>query len=140
MHHEASSGIIVYRRNNGTVQFLLLERREGFLDFPKGHIEQGENEAESAIRETREETGLELKPEGRFRYEQEYWYTRSGEKVRKTVTMFLAQAEHDAEVNVSFEHEGYRWLGFYEAIQGLSYKNQRRMLQAAMAEIMPEGS
>ena len=60
MEREKSSGMVVYRTVNGSREFLLLERKEGFLDFPKGHIEAGETEEIAAIREVREETGLNL--------------------------------------------------------------------------------
>lgn len=135
MHHEKSSGIIVYKVQDGEVKFLFLKRKEGFLDFPKGHIEKGESEVESAIRETREEAGLELVPEESFRHEQEYWFTHSGERIRKTVAMFLARAPTDAKVKVSFEHADFVWLSYEDALTRLSYKNQKEMLTRAMNSI-----
>lgn len=132
MHEEFSSGIIVYRGSEDDVKFLFLTRREGFLDFPKGHIEKGETEVQSAVRETEEETGLKVSPDTRFRYNQEYWYQRKGEKIRKSVIMFLARAPSNSEVKISFEHEGYKWLSYHDALVELSYKTQKEMLTAAM--------
>lgn len=132
MHEEKSSGIIVYTGTDSNVKFLFLTRREGFLDFPKGHIEAGETEVDSAIRETFEETGLKVNPDTGFRYNQEYWYQRKGEKIRKSVIMFIARAPSNHEVKVSFEHEGHKWLTYQDALTELSYKTQKEMLTAAM--------
>ncbi len=136
MHEEFSSGMIVYRGDADNPEFLFLTRKEGFLDFPKGHIEDGENEVQSAIRETSEETGLDLVPDTTFRYRQVYWYQRKGEKIKKTVIMFLGEAPMESKVRVSFEHEGFTWLDFDQAMDKLSYKNQKEMVTAAFNHIM----
>lgn len=140
MHMEVSSGMVVYKGSGDGIRFLLLTRKEGFLDFPKGHIESGEDEIESARRETMEETGLELVPDTGFRYRQEYWYRRGGENIKKKVTMFLAKAPQNSKVHVSFEHEGYRWLSFGEAMRELSFKNQKDMLRKALEYISDKNS
>ncbi len=140
MRHERSSGIIVYKNNNNGLSFLFLVKKDGVLDFPKGHVEKGESEKESAIRETREETGLELQPDGKFRYIQEYWYRYAGERIKKTVTMFLSRAPHDADVKISFEHQGFRWLSYEEALTNLSFKNQKEMLTEALSQIKRQDS
>lgn len=139
MHEEFSSGVIVFKGNSDDMKFLFLTRREGFLDFPKGHIESGESEVESAIRETEEETGLQIDPDTGFRYNQIYWYQRNGEKIRKSVVMFLGEAPEDSDVSISSEHEGHKWLTFDEAMDQLSYKNQKEMLTAAMNYIIAHG-
>lgn len=135
MHTEKSSGMIVYREGGNTLQFLFLKRREGFLDFPKGHIEKGETEVDSAIRETREETGLELNPDTSFRYNQEYFYTLRGETVKKRVIMFLGRCRENCDVEISWEHEGFQWLTYDDAMKQLSFKNQKEMLTKAMDHI-----
>lgn len=140
MHEEFSSGMIVYRGDRSDPEFLFLTRKEGFLDFPKGHIESGESEVESAIRETREETGLDIEPDTSFRYRQVYWYSRGGEKVRKTVIMFLGHAPADSTVKISFEHDGFMWLNFEGALDRLSYRNQKEMLTNAFNHIMVHGN
>ncbi|AKA48747.1 hypothetical protein IX51_06125 [uncultured archaeon] len=136
MHEEFSSGMIVYKGDGNNPMFLFLTRKEGFLDFPKGHIEEGETEVQSAIRETREETGLKITPDTEFRYNQVYWYQRGGERIRKSVIMFLGEAAENSRVQVSFEHEGHKWLTFEQAMDQLSYKNQKEMLTSAMNYIM----
>ena len=61
MKYEKSCGAIIFYRNRRNTKILLVKNNNGrYWSFPKGHIEQGENEEETAIREIKEETGLEL--------------------------------------------------------------------------------
>lgn len=131
MKFEHSSGIVVYSYFDNVRKFLFLKRKEGFLDMPKGHIEKEEHAREAAIRETREETGLDLNPDGDFVYKQEYWYMLKGEKIKKKVTMFLAEASCEQHVKTSNEHTGHVWLTFEEAKEKLSFKNQIELLKTA---------
>ena len=55
---EKSCGAVVFTRDHGLVQYLIIQSKEGFYGFPKGHIEPGEQEEETALREIWEETGL----------------------------------------------------------------------------------
>ena len=135
MEKEKSSGMVVYRTVNGAREFLLLERKEGFLDFPKGHIEAGETEEIAAIREVGEETGLTLKPMDGFRYVQNYWYSTRNGRINKEVVMFISQADSNDKVKISHEHVGYRWLTYNECLLHLSFKNQIDMLKAAMEKL-----
>ena len=135
MEKEKSSGMVVYRTVNGAREFLLLERKEGFLDFPKGHIEAGETEEIAAIREVGEETGLTLKPMDGFRYVQNDWYSTRNGRINKEVVMFISQADWKDEVKISHEHIGYRWLTYNECLLHLSFKNQIDMLRAAMERL-----
>ena len=61
MRHEKSCGGLIYREHDGETQLLLLKHRcGGHWSFPKGHMEAGETEMETALREIREETGLRV--------------------------------------------------------------------------------
>lgn len=150
MRDEISSGIVVYRESGGKRTYLLLGRQEGFLDFPKGHIEDGETEREAAIRETLEETGLEINPAEGFRHEMDYWFrapamsagerelsvseyakTRTGgELIHKRLVMFLGRAPEGASPKVSIEHTGVEWLNYDQCTRMLKYRNQRELLEA----------
>lgn len=128
MKVEVSSGIIVFREQDNTRCFLLLDRKEGFLDFPKGHVEQGETEEEAAIRETFEETGLTITPIQGFRKEMEYWFKFKGQLIHKKVVMFTGESPNNDSPVVSFEHMGYRWLDYDEAHGQLKFDNQKQLL------------
>ena len=87
---EKSCGGIVYKIVNGEAEYLFVEEACGFFSFPKGHIEIGETEEETAIREIREETGLELSLLPGFREIQEY-YPPERPNVKRQVVLFLAE-------------------------------------------------
>ena len=61
MTHEKSCGGIVYRKFHGNTEILLIKHvKSGYWSFPKGHVENGETEEETAKREIKEETGLSV--------------------------------------------------------------------------------
>ncbi len=122
------AGIVVYRGAGGGRRFLFLRRSDGWLDMPKGHIEKGERAEEAAIRETREEAGVEATPDPFFRDGVEYWYVENGEKTKKQVTFFIAEVGEGAKVMVSREHAGYEWLAYDAAMRRVSFKDQKELL------------
>lgn len=71
---EVTSGAVVYRKNNGEIEYLLLESQNKghFWGFPKGHVEGNETLEETAIREIREETQLVLPIDTSFHVYTEY--------------------------------------------------------------------
>ena len=73
MKHEKSCGGLIYREHEGETHILLLKHRcGGHWSFPKGHMEAGETEMETALREIREETGLRVFLREGFREAVEY--------------------------------------------------------------------
>ena len=64
MRREKSCGAIVYREGHGQIELLLIKHRfGGHWSFPKGHMESGETEVQTALREVKEETGLSIQLE-----------------------------------------------------------------------------
>lgn len=57
---EKSCGAVVYKEDNGELKFLLVYQNNGHYSFPKGHMEEGETELETTIREIKEETNLDV--------------------------------------------------------------------------------
>jgi hypothetical protein len=84
--HERSCGAIVFEEMEGALHVLMIQHRAGHWSFPKGHMEKGESEHETAIREVREETGVEIEIASNFRGESTY-SPRNG--VSKTVAFFI---------------------------------------------------
>jgi 8-oxo-dGTP pyrophosphatase MutT (NUDIX family) len=122
MIREKSAGAIIFRREDGKVKYLLLQRNPKYWDLPKGNIEKGEKEEETVKREVKEETGLkEIKIVPGFKEKEHYFYRLKGELVSKDVIFFLAESNTD-EVNISKEHEGYEWLEFDGAIKKVKSK------------------
>lgn len=132
---EKSCGVVVFREeSNGagtTLKFLLLHYPEGHWDFPKGHVEAGESEHETAVRELQEETGItDLRFVENFRTEISYTYTRSGRPSNKQVIFFLGQTTQ-SEVKTSFEHLTFKWLGYEDALKLLTFDNAKNVLKEA---------
>jgi DNA polymerase len=131
MEFEFSAGILVYRRNAGELEFLFLKNKDGWLDFPKGHIEESEHALEAAVRETLEETGLRIKPDVFFRKDSYYWFLRGKTRIKKRLTMFLGEAKSGSVVTVSDEHIGYAWLRQEHALKELKFRDQIDFIRAA---------
>ena len=134
---EKSAGAVVFRKENNKIYYLLLhypssaKAPKEYWDFPKGHVEKGENEIETAKREVEEETGLkDVEFVKGFKEWIKYFFKFKGKNVLKFVTFYLAETK-TKNVKVSFEHLGFEWLSFEEAIQKLTFKNAKEILKKA---------
>lgn len=104
---QKSCGAVIYRERNGRREYLLLlQRRSNTWSFPKGHMEAGESEEETAVREIREETGFEVSLRSDFRGEICYSITQ---KIEKQVVLFLVKVDGDPGFP-GREIAGYRWI------------------------------
>ena len=122
MIREKSAGVVIFRREDDKVKYLILMRNPKYWDLPKGNIEKGEKEEEAAQREVREETGIkEVAIVPGFKEKEHYFYRLKGELVSKDVVFFLAESKTD-KVKISKEHEGYDWFVFDEAIKKVKSK------------------
>jgi len=131
MELEKSAGAVVFRKEEGRRLYLLLHYDAGHWSFPKGNIEEGEKLKETVVREAQEETGIEdLDFVKGFKEHIKYTYKREGKNVFKIVTYFLASTKTE-EVEISWEHQGFQWLSYEEALQQLTYKNARTVLEKA---------
>lgn len=134
---ERSAGAIIFRKEEDNVYYLLLHYPFGprtdkdYWDFPKGHIEKGESERETASREVEEETGLnELEFIPGFKEQIEYFFKAEGKTVFKTVVFYLAKTK-TKEIKISFEHIGYQWLSYQQAQEQLAFGVAKEILKKA---------
>lgn len=129
---QVSSGGVVFREKDGRIDVGLISRttRSGSKVYclPKGWIEKDESPEEAAIREVREETGIEghiLQKIGDINY---YFYSEKKERISKAVHFYLLEyisgntSDHDDEV------EDAGWFPLEEATAILSYKNEKEIL------------
>lgn len=136
MKKERSAGAIIFRLENGIPLYLLLRypsarSKKEYWDLPKGHMEKGEQEKDTVVREVREETELrDIEFFDGFREEIRYWFQSKGKKISKTVAFYLAQTKQK-KVTISSEHLGFLWLGYEEARQKLTYENAKQVLNKA---------
>lgn len=133
---EKSAGAIIFRKGGGKIYYLLLHYEAGHWDFPKGHIEEGENEKIASLREIKEETGIEEIDfiEG-FRKRITYFFKESykrkkGPLVFKEVIFYLAETKYK-DVRISPEHIGFAWLSYNEAFRKITFKNAKEILNKA---------
>lgn len=127
---EKSAGAVIFRDTEKGRMFLLL--RNGVRwDFPKGGVEKGESELQTVIREVEEETGLkDLEIIPGFRKVIEYFYRRDKKNVHKQVVYLLAKTQN-VKVKISFEHQGFGWFPFQDAVKRASYDNSKMTLGEA---------
>ncbi len=138
MLNEKSCGAVVYSKNS-EVNYLLLQYEAGHWDFVKGNVEGGETEKDTATRELQEETGIaDTKFIGGFREKISYFYKRQGATIYKEVIFFLMET-HTTHVKISFEHIGFEWLPYGRAMEKLTFKNARDVLQKAHIFMKEQG-
>lgn len=131
---QKSAGCVIYREENGKRYYLLLEARsissnKTLWGFPKGHIEKGEIPIQTALRETREESGVVPEVHPGFRKTIKYFF-KAKSLINKEVIYFLGKAAKK-DVKISHEHINYRWLEFQEAKKLLKFRNSRSVLEDA---------
>jgi 8-oxo-dGTP pyrophosphatase MutT (NUDIX family) len=125
---------VVYRRSDEGVELVLAARRTRRGDLawglPKGLVEPDETREQTAVREVREETGLEADveaPLGEIRY----FYVWEGVRVRKEVHFFLMRATGGDVSQHDHEMEDVRWFPLSIALRRATYKGEREVLQRA---------
>ncbi len=129
--NEKSCGAVVYLNKDSEVLYLLLHYEAGHWDFVKGNVEPNEAEKETVVRELREETGItEAKFIEGFKHRIEYYYRRQGDTVHKEVIFYLMETRTET-VKISFEHIGFIWLNYKQAMEKLTFKNARELLKKA---------
>jgi bis(5'-nucleosidyl)-tetraphosphatase len=127
---EKSCGAVVVLTNT-TPKYLLLHYEAGHWDFVKGNVEPKESEKDTVIRELQEETGIvKARFIDDFREKIEYFYRRQGTTIHKEVIFFLMET-HTETVKLSFEHVGFIWLDYQHAMDKLTFKNAKDVLQKA---------
>jgi len=130
---EVSSGGIVVRKSDNKIQVLLVRRNEDW-QLPKGLAERSEKFEETALREVREETGINaklMKKIGKINY----WYRKEDKLIYKVVHFFLMESvggnieEHD------YEMDEVKWFSIDEACEIVSFKNERDLIELLKKEV-----
>jgi len=131
MIEETSAGIILFRKENSKILFLLLHYPSGHWDFIKGKMEKGESTHETAIRETKEETGItDITFLENFEEWIKYDFQYQGELVHKKVVFFLAETK-TKEVTISHEHLDYAWMDYNTSMEKTTFDNAKTVLTRA---------
>ena len=136
--YEKSCGAVVFHRGKDGIKLLLVRNCNGkYWSFPKGHMEVGENEHQTALREVYEETGLRVKIYSGYRQVSDY---SPFANIKKRVVFFLAETDSDRVKIQRSEIESYVWASFEQAKRMCSYQNDLRILESAQKAIKSHDS
>lgn len=121
----------MHRAVDGRIQVLLVHRRSPRLwALPKGTPDSGETIEETALRETREETGIEVEIERRLRSIR-YFFVRGSTRFHKTVHFFLMRPIGGAIEDHDAEFDEVRWTDLEEALAILNHATERSVVEEA---------
>lgn len=128
MNIEKSCGAVVFTKNADGIKYVIIESKEGFFGFPKGHIEGNETEEETALREIYEETGLKVNLIEGFRAEDSHPFKKKGETRIKHVVYFLAEYSDQAPTAQESELNSIHLMDYNTAISSFQFESSRRIL------------
>ncbi len=133
MDYEKSCGAVVFRKSHGNVEILLIKHLNGgYWSFPKGHVEAGETEEETAIREVKEETNIDIIIDNTFREVVTYSPKKD---TTKDVVYFIARAKNFDHIPQPTEIAQVKWVEINLAHSVLTYDNDKQLVNKAKARI-----
>lgn len=134
-----SAGGVIHRTVDGRLEVVLVHRRSPVLwALPKGTPDAGETIEETALRETREETGLEVEIERPLRSIR-YFFVRGSTRFHKTVHFFLMRPIGGSPDDHDAEFDEVRWVEAHEALALLNHATERAVLEE-VAAIVADGT
>ncbi len=135
---EETGGGIIYRRGKSGVEILLIQDAKGRWTIPKGHVEEGEANRETAIREIREETGLRELRIADWLGKTKFNYRRGDSLILMTTYVYLIEALGDTNRLTPGDSEGItavKWFSVNEALDLIAYENMNNLLLLALRKI-----
>ena len=130
MTYEKSCGAVVFTRSSGKLQYLLISNLEGIYGFPKGHVEAGETEEQTALREVFEEVGLTVKLVTGFRSEDEHPIPQK-ENTMKKIVYFLGEYSDQEFIYQKEELSNAQLVDYETAISLFQFDSSKRILTEA---------
>lgn len=129
---QVSSGGVIFRKGEGGIEVALIKVKGERWALPKGLVDKGEDLADTAIREVREETGLEGRLIDKLG-DIEYWYFSKEDqtKYHKSVHFYLIEYKGGSIEDHDWEVEEVRWFPIDKAIKVLSYKSEKEIMEKA---------
>lgn len=127
---EKSCGTITFKEINNKRYYLLVHHNKGHWGFPKGHIESNEKEEETAIRETKEETNIDVIIIPGFREKITY---SPKENVIKDVVFFLANPKTDILSNQEEEVSEVKWIEEAEVMNLITYQGEKEIFNKVLS-------
>ena len=128
MIKEKSCGTIIIDDD----KVLIIKQKQGFYGFPKGHMEKNETEVETAIRETKEETNLDVLTDETKRYSLNYVIDN---KIDKEVVYYLAKPLNKNIIKQESEINDILWIDIDKVIDILTFDNLKELWKKVLKEI-----
>ncbi len=139
MINQTSAGVVLFRNVSSEKLFLLLNYPQGHWDFIKGKMEKNETPHETALRETKEETGISnIEFIDGFKENIEYDFKFKREDVHKKVIFFIAKTD-TKKIRLSHEHNGFLWSGYSESLKKTTYQGSKNVLIKANEFLLNTG-
>ncbi len=144
MLFKKAAGAVIFRKEKNKIYYLLLhypssvKAMKDYWGFSKGYIEKGEQELETAKREIQEETGIKsMKFIKGFKQQMRCFFKFEQKSIFKIVSFYLVETK-TKEIEISFEHIGYKWLPYKEALKQLTFENAKEILRKANSFIQKD--
>lgn len=132
MIKEKSCGAVVYKKEKDKLYILIEEMKGGHFSIPKGHVEENETEVETALREIKEETNLDVSLDSNFREVVSY---SPYQNCIKDVIFFIAEAKTFDTKEQLIEVSKIYWLEPYDAINKLTFESDKEVVRKALKYI-----
>ena len=130
MNYEKSCGAVVFTRIDNNIKYLLIQNLEGIYGFPKGHVEDGESETQTAIREVFEEVGVKVKLIKGFRTEDEHLIPQK-ESTMKQIVYFLGEYSNQDFSHQKEELSNAELVDYETALTLFQFESSKRILKEA---------
>jgi len=128
MNYEKSCGAIVFHKN----KVLVVKHNAGHISFPKGHVEKNESEIETAIREVKEETNIDIEIISDLRFPTFY---QPKENTIKEVIFFVAKAINIDTIAQETEIESIEWLDINKVGQMLTHEDTKQLWKEVLIAV-----
>lgn len=128
--YEYSAGVVVFKREDDGIKFLVIKSCTGVYGYPKGHVEAGETERQAAVRELFEETGIRARLIEGFERRSEYPIPFLKNTVKRVV-LFLGEYDSGTPTPQEKETSGVYFLTYEEAHKRFYFDNLKETLAAA---------
>ena len=129
LRKEKSCGCIIIKNKK---VLLVYEKNRNFWGFPKGHVENGETEIETALREVKEEVGLDVDIDVEKRYTLNYIIR---DEIDKTTVLYIAKPKNEKLVVQESEIENVKWCDFKEALNTLTFDNWKELFKEVINDL-----
>ena len=127
---EKSCGAVVFTRTAKGIEYVIVRSLEGYFGFPKGHCEADETEEETAVREIKEEVGLQVIIDSGFRMTETY---SPKDGFIKDVVYFVAYSESMDTTMQAEEVQNIRWVKLEEAKELIEFRSMQEIIIMADA-------